>query len=268
MQLEKKIAIGFAIVIVFAGLMVAVQFGGEGWLMENPPDKLTQVYKTGIKAVYEKPDFSYGPNHWRPFKEPLMINPPNGSSDDMWYLMFIKANVTPYGGNPYFQRRGSVLVNYSFENLAGTAAFHIIGFEGNDAKCRTNRQEGYGANGYFVRGTAQPGDSMPPTQPLKSPNNNPVLPAGLHVDEEKAGLYSYFLHFDPMSGGIDAVHITKDPKIIRGSVIETDDQYGEFYITHTGGSMLEEILIILAVNEAQPDDFKLKIGTSFVPEDN
>lgn len=268
MQLEKKIAAGFALVIIFAGLMVALQFAGEGFLVENPPDKLTQVYKTGIKAVYEKSDFSYGPNKWRPYKEPLMINPPDGNSDDEWYIMFIKANVTPYGGNPYLQRRGAVKVNYSFENLAGTAAFHVIGFEGDNARCRTNRQEGYGASGFFVKGKADPGLSMPLTTVMNSPNNNPVLPAGFSADSEDAGLYSYILHFYPLSGGIDAIHISSDPGIIKGGIIETEDNSGEFYITHTGGSTLEEILIILAVNEFQPDDFKSKIETSFVLEDN
>ena len=157
-------------------------------------------------------------------------------------------------------------VNYSFTSLAGTAAFHVIGFD-STAKCRTNQQDGYGASSYFVTGTAAAGTGSPSSAPMTSWNNVAVLPPGEYDTDEGSEEYYYFIHFDPFSGGVDALHFTDHPDLLKGGVMETDEQSGSFYITHTGGSLLEDVLLVVCVNEMQPDDFTLDIETSFVRRD-
>ncbi|WFN34530.1 hypothetical protein L1S32_11925 [Methanogenium sp. S4BF] len=259
---KKRIAIAFAVLVIFAGGMLALQIAGEEWIKGISPDTITPLIDTGMKETFYRDDFNYGPQQWRPFKEPLNISN-TAYGDTEWYLMFVKANATPYGGNPALHRRGNVQVNYSFTNLAGTAAFHVIGFDAT-AKCRTNGQDGYGASSYFVTGTAAAGAVSPSSAPMTSWNNVAVLPPGEYDTDEGPEPYYYFIHFDPLSGGVGAVHITDSPDLLKGGVIETDAQSGQFYITHTGGSLLDDVLLVVCVNEVQPEDFRLDIETSFV----
>ncbi|WAI00515.1 hypothetical protein [Methanogenium organophilum] len=258
----KRIGIAFAFLVLFAGGMYALQIGGEEWVKGLNPDTILPLSDAGIQETFYWNDFNYGPQEWRPFKEPLNISN-TAYGDNEWYLMFVKANATPYGGNPALHRRGNVQVNYSFTNLAGTAAFHVIGFDAT-AKCRTNKQDGYGASSYFVTGDAEAGTGYLLSTPMTSWNNVPVLPPGEYDTDEGAESFYYFIHFDPLSGGDGAVHITDSSDLLKGEVIETDAQSGEFYVTHTGGSLLDDILLVVCVSEVQPDDFSLDIETSFV----
>ncbi len=263
---QKRIGIALACLIVFAGSMLALQVGGEEWIKGISPDKITPLFDAGMKGTFYWDDFNYGPQEWRPYKEPLNISNEPYDGNNEWYLMFVKANATPYGGNPALHRRGNVLVNYSFTNLAGTAAFHAIGFD-LTAKCRTNRQDGYGASSYYVIGESEAGTAYPASVPMRSWNNVEVLPPGKHDADVGPEGYYYFIHFDPLSGGIDALHITDRPGKLKGGVIVSKKQTGSFYITHTGGSLSEDLLIIVCVSELQPEDFRLDIETSFVRRD-
>lgn len=263
MDIRKKVGIATAFLIVFTGSMVAVQIGGEEWVRGLNPDKVTPFVKAGMKATYNMNDFIYGPQDWRPYKEPLNISESQSEGLNGWYIMFVPANATPYGGNPAIYRKGDVMVNYSFTDLAGTSAFHVIGID-KTQKCRTNRQEGYGASGFFVSGTSEPGSVFPESSPVRSWNNAEVLPAGIYNDEENLEPYYYFIHFDPLSGGLDALHITDDPDKLKGGVIRTFNQSGSFYVTHTGGNIIDDLLIIVCVDEIQPETFELSMETSLV----
>lgn len=263
--ITKRIGIAFAVLLFFVGGMIALQIAGEEWVKGLNPDTITPLYDSGMQESFTWDDFNYGPQEWRPFKEPLNISNIQ-YGDGAWYLMFVKANATPYGGNPALHRRGDVQVNYSFTNLAGTSAFHVIGFDAT-AKCRTNRQDGYGASSYFVTGSAEPGTGYSFAVPMKSWNNVAVLPPGEYDMDDGPEAFTYFIHFDPLSGGQDALHITDDPGHLKGGVVYTEKQAGEFYITHTGGSLLEDVLVLVCVNELQPEDFRLDIETSFVRRD-
>lgn len=263
MEIRKKVGIATAFLIIFTGCMVALQAGGEEWVRGLNPDKITPYTKAGMKASYDRDDFNYGPQQWRPYKEPLNISDLPADGTGGWYLMFAGANATPYGGNPAIYRRGNVLVNYSFDNLAGTAAFHVIGFD-KTQKCRTNRQDGYGSSGYYVTGFSGPGTVSPDSSPMRSWNNAEVLPAGIYTGEEDLEPYYYFIHFSPLSGGLDALHITDNPEILKGGVIRTCNQSGSFYITHTGGNVIDDLLILVCVDEIQPENFRLNLETSFI----
>ncbi len=262
---KKRIGIAFAVLVIFAGGMFALQIAGEEWIKGISPDTITPLFDGGMQETFSREDFNYGPQQWRPFKEPLNIsNTPYG--DNEWYLMFVKANATPYGGNPALHRRGNVCVNYSFTSLAGTAAFHVIGFD-STAKCRTNQQDGYGASSFFVTGTSVAGSGYTFSTPMTSWNNVAVLPPGEYDTDEGSEEYYYFIHFDPLSGGLGSLHFTDQPDLLKGGIMETDEQSGQFFITHTGGGLLEDILLVVCVNEVQPEDFRLDIETSFVRRD-
>lgn len=264
MNSGKKLGIICALLILMAGLSVALQIWADDWLSQSDPDTLTPAVETGISATFSASDFRYGPQDFRPYKEPLNITPDGGGE---WYMMFVRLNATPYGGNPYLGRRGAVRVEYTLENLAGRAAFHVIGFQVYPAKCRTNRQDGYGASELVVTGTAAPGKNRADATPLTGPNNNLIIPAGISVETDMAPAVSYLLHFDLFSGGLDALHITSDPEQKKGSQIFTNDTEGTFYITHTGGSVIDDLLLLCAVDTIQPDSFRLTLHSSFVRED-
>ena len=261
MEIRKKVGIATAFLIIFTGCMVALQAGGEEWVRGLNPDKITPYTKAGMKASYNWDDCNYGPQQWRPYKEPLNISDSPDDGQNGWYLMYVRANATPYGGNPAIYRRGNVLVNYSFTDLAGTAAFHVIGFD-KTQKCRTNRQDGYGASGFFVSGTSEPGEAPPDSSPMRSWNNAEVIPAGNYDNEESLEPYFYFIHFNPLSGGLDALHITDDPVLLKGRTIRTIATSGSFYITHTGGNVIDDLLIVVCVDEIQPETFEIELETS------
>lgn len=264
MDISKRTALGFALVIIVAGLMFAVQFAAEEWLTLNPPYDMTPVLDRGETQNFDKTDFNYISSKYRPYKEPLLIATDEENRDSSWYLMFVKPNVTPpYGGNPLLGRTGYVKVGYDFENLAGTAAFHVLGVF-TDNTWKTNRMEGYGSSAFYVTGNATHGDSMDLVETMDKYNNVRVMPAGVRSYDGDAAPYSYYLYFDPARGGLGALHITEDPPAVKGDIYYTDESSGTFYLTHTGGSAVKEMLILVAVDEMQPDDFSLTIDTEFV----
>ena len=264
MDSGKKLGILCALLILMAGVSVALQFWADDWLSQSDPESLTPIVDTGISATFSSSDFRYGPQDFRPYKEPLNITP---EGDGEWYMMFVRLNATPYGGNPYLGRRGVVRVNYTLENLAGQAAFHVIGFQAYPAKCRTNRQDGYGASEFIVTGTGTPGTNQMGMTSLTQSNNNLIIPAGVNAEPDMALAVSYLLHFDLFSGGQDALHITTDLNQKKGSQIYTDEPQGIFYITHSGGSVIDDLLLLCAVDTPQSESFRVTIQSSFMRED-
>ena len=265
MDLSKRAALGFALVVLILGGFFAVQITAEEWLTLNPPYRMTPVIESGETVSFEKSDFNYISWKYRPYKEPLLIATGDGG-DSSWYLMFVNANVTPpYGGNPKLGRTGYVRVDYDLQNLAGTAAFHVLALTG--SSWRTNRIEGFGSSVLFVRGDAEPGTSMGPTTEMTDYNNIQVLPAGVRENPEDTAPYSYYIHFDPASGGLNSLHITQDLSKVKGEIIDTTNQSGSFYLTCSGGPTIDALLLLVAVDEMQPDAFSLSLDMQFIRSD-
>lgn len=262
MDLSKRAAAGFALVVLIVGGLFAVQITAEEWLTLNPPDRMTPVLDSGETVHFDRSDFNYISWKYRPYKEPLLIAT-GDDRDSSWYLMFVNANVTPpYGGNPKLGRTGYVRVDYDLHDLAGTAAFHTLALTG--SSWRTNRIEGFGSSGLFVRGDAEPGTSMGPTTEMTGYNDILILPAGVREDPEDSAPYSYYIHFDPASGGLNSLHVTQDLSKVKGEVIYTANQSGSFYLTCSGGPPIDALLLLVAVDEMQSDTFSLSLDTQFI----
>ena len=269
MEISGRVAAGFALVIVVIGVLFAIQFSAEEWLTLNPPEDMTPAIDTEHSQVFEKSDFNYISQKYRPYKEPLLIATGDDLKDSTWYLLFADLNVTPpFGGNPLLGRTGYVQVEYEFENLAGTAAFHVLG-PYTDGSWRTNRMEGYGSSALYVTGNSSPGSSMSAALDMEEYNDFYLLPAGVTADDsEISAAYSYYVYFDPTRGGLGSLHITRDPSSIKGDIYYTGEQSGVFNVTHNGGSSAEEVLLLVAVDEMQPDDFSLSIDAKFIPTED
>lgn len=220
---------------------------------------------------FTRDDFLYGPQSWRPHYDPMAIDPgEDACPDDGWYLMFIDLNGTPVSGNPDVQRVGALKVTYNFTELSGRAAFHgyqLVEYHP-PAKVRTNRQEGYGRCGYVVTGTAAPGGSMPSAVrlPLSETHTYSIQVSNARVMNAVGDLPAETreLQFLQRGAGLGALRITPDLSAPLGGVTETDEQNGSFYVTSTGNSPGGELLLLVAVNQKQPDDFGLRVRSEFV----
>ncbi len=263
MEISRRAAIGFALVVLIVGGFLAVQLAAEEWLVHNPPDRMTPVVDGEETVHFGKTDFNYISQMYRPYKEPLLIAADDDLKDASWHLMFVSTNVTPpYGGNPKLGRTGCVKVGYDFHDLAGTAAFHVLALTGDS--WRTNRIDGVGPSGLFVHGDAEPGTSMGPATEMTDYNDISVLPAGVGEGADDTAAYSYFIHFDPASGGLNSLHITQDLSKVKGEIVHTTDQSGSFYLTSSGGNAADDLLLLVAVDEMQPDAFSLDLSMQFV----
>jgi hypothetical protein len=263
MDISKRAAAGFALVVLIVGGFLAVQITAEEWLTLNPPDRMTPVIDGGETVHFEKGDFNYVSRMYRPYKEPLLIAADDDLKDSSWYLMFVSTNVTPpYGGNPKLGRTGCVKVDYDFRDLAGTAAFHVLALTGDS--WRTNRIDGVGPSAFFVHGGAEPGTSMGRATEMTDYNDITVLPAGIGENAEDSAPYSYYIHFDPARGGLNSLHITRDLSKVKGEIVQTADRSGSFYLTSSGGPVIDDLLLLVAVDEMQPDTFSLNLSTQFI----
>ena len=218
-------------------------------------------------AAIDRYDLRYGPQSWRPYATPIAIGPgdiPSGS----WYLAFVNLGVVPVGGNPALARTGSVRVNYRFTDLAGTASFSIYGLRAGDGRTWTNRQSGYGTSGYYISGTAAPGDLPRWAAPLSEGDRYIVDVAGSPrpIDEDTARDTRTFW-FERINSGLDGIHITTDIVARKGQVTETGDLDGSFYVTYTGGNRVGALFLMVAVDRPQPEGFGLALESTFV-EDN
>jgi hypothetical protein len=201
-------------------------------------------------------DLMYGPQSWRPYMPPLSIDPDDkNQTEEGWYLSFIDLNGTPEGINMYQDQSNPVKVSYRVQNLSGRMAFAIYGWGGTPRKFWTNRQTGYGANGYMVQGGAEPGEPVAGVTPLAQTGPFSVIVAGR--DAATSGPVN--ISFDHPWGGLDALHITTDTAAKKGQMTNTTAQNGSFFITTTGGSEVDHVLLMIAVDRPQPDSFKLSI---------
>jgi len=265
MNLRLRILLAFLVLGLFIFAMFALEEISLPFITKEEQAPVTGVL---LDQVFTKADFRYGPQSWRPYYDPLAIDPgQNASAGDTWYMMFIDLNGTPMSGNPDVRRLGALKVNYSFSALAGRAAFHVYGTRRDTGQTRTNRQTGWNRCGYVVEGTAEPGASMPATEQL--------IPSSLHEERvtianirgenaDDLSAATRTLRFDRAGSGLDALHITKDLSVPKGEVVETFEQQGSFFVTATGGNPGTELLLLVAVNRAQPEGFSLSVRSEFV----
>lgn len=265
MNLRLRILLAFLVLGLFILGMFALEEISLPFITKEEQAPVTGVL---LDQVFSKADFRYGPQSGRPYYDPLAIDPGrNASAGDTWYMMYIDLNGTPVSGNPDVRRLGALRVNYNFTNLAGSAAFHVYGFRPGSSQTRTNRQDGWNRCGYLVYGTAEPGRSMPATTVLSpsAPHEYRVTMANIrggNADDFSAATQT--LGFDRAGSGLDALHITRDPAVLKGEVTETFEQQGSFFVTATGGNPGTELLLLVAVNRAQPEGFSLSVRSEFV----
>ncbi len=88
------------------------------------------------------------------------------------------------------------------------------------------------------------------------------MPAAKHFDITLAhGAGTEYIKFD--GGGLNALHITTDPDDPYGQVTTTEETFGKFYLSDTGGrGFFDNMFLMVAVKGDVPDDFSLHITAS------
>lgn len=261
MEFRTRVVAAFALLITIAAAALAVQISAEG--LYGPETGLEPPVSSDM--TFSRADFLYGPQDWRPYLTPLSLNTlPAADETREWYFMFVRLNETPQGGNPALYTPRSVAVDYAFTDLSGTSAFYLYGKKFGSGRAWTSRQEGYGSSGFLVTGTAVPGRGMPQASPLMHTGEWVEMRLanvhGLGPDEIPTSTVS--LWFPPNKVGQDSLHITTDPAERKGQVTIDAPTSGRFYITHTGGSRVGAVYLLIAVDRPQPDSFSLRLQTS------
>ncbi|HOI60684.1 MAG TPA: hypothetical protein PLI76_01245 [Methanoculleus sp.] len=260
MEFWRRVLLAVGVLVVF----VAVAFLVDTTLSQAYARESAFADSLPHTAAIDRYDLRYGPQSWRPYATPIAIGPGDLPSGD-WYIAFVELGVVPVGGNPALARTGSVRVDYRFTDLAGTASLGVYGLHAGDGRAWTNRQSGYGTSGYYVSGTAAPGDLPRWTTPLEAGNRYVVEVAGSPrpVDEDVAR-DTCTIWFERISSGLDGIHITTDRAAPKGQVTETADLDGSFYITYTGGNRVGALFLMVAVDRPQPEGFGLALESTFV----
>lgn len=266
MDFRARVGLVFVLIGCFLGGTVVLDQYGDTLF----PMQAAEVSSgTFIDQVFTKAAFLYGPQTWRPGYDPLGIEPGQDVPDNgTWYLMFVDTNTTPVTGNPDVRKVGAVRITYNFTDLAGRAVFHVYGLTTNPmVPTRTNRQTGSKQCAWVVTGPAQPGLTMPAASPLSVSGSHRYTVAVSNnqlADYRGMTATTREFHFTQPGSGQGALHIAGDLSQPLGGVTETQDLNGTFYVTATGGDAGSDLLLLLAADQPQPDDFALRIRTEFV----
>jgi hypothetical protein len=88
------------------------------------------------------------------------------------------------------------------------------------------------------------------------------MPAAQHFDITLAhGTGTEYIKFD--GGGLNALHITTNPDDPYGQVTTTEETFGKFFLSDTGGrGFFDNMFLMVAVKGDVPDDFSLHITAS------
>jgi hypothetical protein len=266
MEFRTRVGLAFVLLGCFLGGMVVLDTFGDSLFPQGP---VTVTPGTLIDQVFTKAGFQYGPQSWRPGATPLGIMPGQAPIDnETWYLMFIDLNATPVSGDPNVKRIGSVRLTYNFTDLAGRAVFAVYGPTSSSAMpTRTNRQTGFNNCGYVVTGNATADTSMPAASPLVKSDTNLYRIAIANnqlADSDVMSSTTRTFHFTQPGSGEGALHITSDLSKRMGTVTQTSDLNGSFYVTATGTEPGNAMLLLVAVDRPQPDGFALRVRTEFI----
>lgn len=273
MNLNHKTFLSISLLLAFVGSMFLLQYAGTGTTQQNALEEIIgeNYVVVAMNETFTKEDLVYGPQTWKPYASKLPIAPEDGTDGSIsgdFYIMFVDLYAGPIGKLSNLTDAGAIRVEYSFENLCGFAAFHAYGHCERSNSGRgvswTNRVEGPGASGYYVTGMAEGGASTPETEKLEGCHHIHVRVAngnGAKYDESNDG--TYYIAFDDPGGGLNSLHITTDPDIPTGQVTYSANQSGVFYVSDTGGrGFYDDAVLMVAVNGAIADDFKLHIKSS------
>jgi hypothetical protein len=256
MKFKYKLVVAFSIMAVFIGTVLVIQ-----WMFLNQPAN-TETGNYNLNETFSAESFLYGPQTWIPYAEKLAVMPGvdiNGNS--VFNVMFVDLNATS-NLNATFP---SVRVDYRFEGLHGTAAFHVYGYiQTNQACSWTNRVEGQGASGFYVTAPASQTTTGPNVQqPIRDFNH-----VYIKVSNQKGASFNdygndtYLMKFEKVGGGVNTLHITTDPRNPTGEVTTTDELAGKFYVDFTGDRVQNNFILLVAVNGTLAEDFKLNLRSS------
>jgi len=266
MELRNRVGLAFILIGCFLAGMLVLDMFGEAVFPQGTP-----VIAPGVllDQVFTKAGFLYGPQSWRPGYDPLGIEPGQGVQDnETWYLMFINLNATPVSGDPNVKRVGSVRVTYNITALNGRAVFDVYGLSDDARSTRTNRQTGYNNCSFMVTGNATAGSSMPAAMPLAVSG---IRQYRIAVSNNQQADYnsltattSTLAFYPPAGSGEAALHVTSSLAKRMGTLTETSEKDGVFYITANGAAPGNEMLLLVSVDRPQPDNFSLRIRSEFV----
>jgi 2-oxoglutarate dehydrogenase complex, dehydrogenase (E1) component, and related enzymes len=266
--MEFKGRVGLALVLLgcFLGAMVVLGTFGD---VLFPQDSTVISGNTTADQAVTRAGFQYGPQNWRPGYNPLGIAPGQDvQANESWYLMFFDLNASPVSGDPNVLRTGSVRLTYNFTGLAGRAVFGVYGLTTGTQPTRTNRQTGYNYCSYMVTGNATPGTSMPGAAPLAlSPAHQYTVAVSNNLLADSDAMKATTRPFTfraPAGSGEGALHITSSLAKRMGDVTETTAQDGTFYVTATGTDPGNALILMVAVDRPQPDNFFLRVKSEFV----
>jgi len=265
--MEFKSRVGLALVLLgcFLGAMVVLGTFGDTLF----PQSTAISQRTTADQAVTRAGFLYGPQAWRPGYNPLGITPGEDVQENgNWYLMFLDLNASPVSGDPNVLRTGSVRLTYNFTGLSGRAVFGVYGLTTGTQPTRTNRQTGYNYCSFMVTGNATPGTSMPGAVPLAiSPTHQYTIAVSNNLladsDAMKATTRTFTFRA-PAGSGEGALHITSRLSKRMGDVTETTDQDGIFYVTATGTDPGNALLLMVAIDRPQPDNFSLRVKSEFI----
>ncbi|WP_321506255.1 hypothetical protein [uncultured Methanoregula sp.] len=266
MDFRSRVGLVFVLIGCFLGVMVVLDQFGETLFPQSPT---VVTPGTRIDQLFSKAGFLYGPQSWRPGYDPLGIGPGQGVLDnETWYLMFVDLNATPVSGDPNVKKIGSVRITYNFTDLDGRAVFGVYSPGTGTHSARTNRQTGFNNCGFEVTGTATAGSSMPAATPLaRSDARQYTIAISNNQQADYNGLTATtctLRYYPPQGSGEGSLHITSDLSKRMGTVTKTSDLDGVFYVTATGAEPGNEMLLLVAVDRPQPDNFTLRVRSEFV----
>ncbi len=255
MQFRYRLAVAFAILAILVGAVLAVQ-----WVFLSQPAN-TETGSYSLNETFSAENFLYGPQSWAPYASKLPIMPGvNIDGDSTFNLMFVDLNATS-NLNATFP---CVRVDYNFEGLQGTAAFHVYGYiKANHGCSWTNRVEDDGASGFYVTALSSSTKTGPNVQSM--PSFNYVY---VKVSNQEGAAFNdyendtYFMKFEKVGGGLNSLHITTDPRSPNGNVTTTSNLTGTFYVDFTGDRVQDDFILLVAVNGALGDNFRLNLKSS------
>jgi hypothetical protein len=256
MQFKQKLATAFAVFALLIVVVFAVQ-----WAFLNQQAN-TEGGNYALNETFTAQSFLYGPQSWVPYATKLPITPTiDVSSQGDFYVMFVDLNATS-NLNATFP---CVRVDYTFDGLRGTAAFHVYGYiRVNQGFSWTNRVDGSGSNGYYVTAPSDLSTGFPPNA-QSMPDFNHIYAqvsnqAGAKFNDN--GNNTYYVKFEKAGGGLNSLHITTNPQNPNGNVTTTNNTSGTFYVNFTGDRVQDDFVLLVAVNGTIDADFRLNLKAS------
>ncbi len=255
MRLEFKLLAAFGCI----GLLVLGIFGIQIYYLGQPAN--TNVTNFNLDETFYQSSLLYGPQAWVPYASKLPVVPNvSVESNASFYIMLIDLNATS-NLNATFP---CVRVDYEFSGLHGTAAFHVYGYVKTIGGFSwTNRVEGTGASGFYVTVPPLSSNFLENAEPM--PSNDNVY---LKVSNKQGAVFNqfgnntYLVEFAKSGGGLNSLHITTDPKNIKGNVTTTSNLKGTFYLDYSGSRIQDNFVLLVAINGTIGHDFSLNLKSS------